>query len=147
MQSWFFKLIPQLNIGIAVFLWNVNVENKFNQISLFYQRTFFRNAKPEIKEKKPNSKFFSREACEELNSKLNSKFLDICLEIKTFQNLFSVLYYNMNTNLLDLDNDILSIIGDYVKKDNDVNTDHHINYLRENNELNLPNAVSSNALI
>ena len=24
----------------------------------------------------------------------------------------------MNTNLLDLDNDILNIIGDYVKKDN-----------------------------
>ena len=51
----------------------------------------------------------------------------------------------MNTNLLDLDNDILNIIGDFVKKDNAcriekekdfVNTDNHINYLRENNKLN-----------
>ena len=51
----------------------------------------------------------------------------------------------MNTNLLDLDNDILNIIGDYVKKDNDyriekekdfANTDNKINYLRENKKLN-----------
>ena len=51
----------------------------------------------------------------------------------------------MNTNILDLDNDILNIIGDFVKKDNAcriekekdfVNTDNHINYLRENNKLN-----------
>ena len=32
--------------------------------------------------------------------------------------LFSILYYNMNTNLLDLNNDILNIIGDYVKEAN-----------------------------
>ena len=51
----------------------------------------------------------------------------------------------MNTNLLDLDNDILNIIGGYVKRDNDsrmdkeedfVNTDNYINYLRKNNKLN-----------
>ena len=51
----------------------------------------------------------------------------------------------MNTNLLDLDNDILNIVGDYVKTDNAyriekeedfVNTDNYINYLRENNKLN-----------
>ena len=51
----------------------------------------------------------------------------------------------MNTNLLDLDNDILNIIGDYVKKDNALrikkekdfeNTDKHINYLRKHNILN-----------
>ena len=51
----------------------------------------------------------------------------------------------MNTNLLDLDNDILNIIGDYVKKDNDyriekgkdfANTDNYINHLRENKNLN-----------
>ena len=28
------------------------------------------------------------------------------------------LYYNMNFNLLDLNNDVLNIIGYYVKKDN-----------------------------
>ena len=44
--------------------------------------------------------------------------LNIYLEIKIFKKLFSILYYNMNTNLLDLDNDILNIIGDYVKMDN-----------------------------
>jgi hypothetical protein len=32
--------------------------------------------------------------------------------------LISIQYYNMNINLLDLNNDILNIIGDYVKKDN-----------------------------
>ena len=51
----------------------------------------------------------------------------------------------MNTNLLDLDNDILNIIGDFAKKDNAcriekekdfVNTDNYINYLRENDKLN-----------
>ncbi len=40
------------------------------------------------------------------------------LEIKTFKKLFSILYYMMKTNLLDLDNDILNRIGDYVKSDN-----------------------------
>ena len=35
-----------------------------------------------------------------------------------FKKLFSILYYNMNTNLLDLNNDILNIIGDYVKEAN-----------------------------
>ena len=44
------------------------------------------------------------------------------------------------TNLLDLDNDILQIIGDYVKMDNAyriekeedfANTDNYINYLKE----------------
>ncbi len=59
-----------------------------------------------------------------------------------FQKLISILYYNMNTNLLDLDNDILNIIGDYVKTDNAyriekeedfANTDIYNNYLRENN--------------
>jgi len=44
--------------------------------------------------------------------------LNIYLEIKTFKKLFSILYFMMNTNLLDLDNDILNIIGDYVKRDN-----------------------------
>ena len=51
----------------------------------------------------------------------------------------------MNTNLLDLDDDILNIIGGFVKTDNAyrieneedfVNTDNYINYLRENNKLN-----------
>ena len=50
----------------------------------------------------------------------------------------------MNTNLLDLDNDIFNIIGDHVKQDNDyriekekdfANTYNHINYLRENKKL------------
>ncbi len=49
------------------------------------------------------------------------------------------------TNLLDLDNDILQIIGDYVKIDNAYRiekekdfekTDKLINYLKENNKLN-----------
>ena len=49
------------------------------------------------------------------------------------------------TNLLDLDNDILQIIGDYVKMDNAYRiekekdfekTDKLINYLTENNKLN-----------
>ena len=35
-----------------------------------------------------------------------------------FKKLFSILYYNMNTNLFDLNNDVLNIIGDYVKTDN-----------------------------
>ena len=35
-------------------------------------------------------------------------------------NLISIQCYNMNTNLLDLNSDILEIIGDYVKKDNHV---------------------------
>ncbi len=51
----------------------------------------------------------------------------------------------MNTNLFDLDNDILNIIGDFVEKDNGyriekeedfANTDNYINQLRENNKLN-----------
>ena len=51
----------------------------------------------------------------------------------------------MNTNLLDLDDDILNIIGDYVKIDNAYRIekekdfeemDKVINYLRENNKLN-----------
>jgi hypothetical protein len=51
----------------------------------------------------------------------------------------------MNTNLLDLNNDILNIIGDYVKKDNDrridkeydfEKTDFIMNYLKENNKFN-----------
>ncbi len=48
-------------------------------------------------------------------------------------------------NLLDLDNDILNIIGDYVKKDNERRMDKEddfeqidliINYLKENNKFN-----------
>ncbi len=48
-------------------------------------------------------------------------------------------------NLLDLDNDILNIIGDYVKKDNErrmdkeddfEKTDIIIIYLKENNKFN-----------
>ncbi len=48
-------------------------------------------------------------------------------------------------NLLDLDNDILNIIGDYVKKDNERRLDKEddfekpdliINYLKENNKFN-----------
>ena len=51
----------------------------------------------------------------------------------------------MNTNLLDLDNDILNIIGDYVKIDNAyriakekdfLNTDKLMNNLKENNKKN-----------
>jgi len=51
----------------------------------------------------------------------------------------------MNTNLLDLDDDILNIIGDYVKMDNAYRIekekdfeemDKVINYLKENNKLN-----------
>jgi hypothetical protein len=51
----------------------------------------------------------------------------------------------MNTNLLDLKTDILNIIGDYVKKDNDrrmdkeddfKKTDFIMNYLKENNKFN-----------
>ncbi len=51
----------------------------------------------------------------------------------------------MNTNLLDLNIDILNIIGDYVKKDNDhridkeddfEKTDFIMNYLKENNKFN-----------
>ena len=50
-----------------------------------------------------------------------------------------------NMNLLDLDNDILNIIGDYLKKDNDhrmnkendfQKTDFIMNYLKENNKFN-----------
>ena len=50
-----------------------------------------------------------------------------------------------NMNLLDLDNDILNIIGDYVKKDNKrrirkeddfEKTDFIMNYLKENNKFN-----------
>ena len=50
-----------------------------------------------------------------------------------------------NMNLLDLDDDILNIIGGYVKKDNErridkeddfEKTDFIINYLKENNKLN-----------
>ena len=50
-----------------------------------------------------------------------------------------------NMNLLDLDNDVLNIIGGYVKKDNErridkeddfEKTDFIINYLKENNKLN-----------
>jgi hypothetical protein len=54
--------------------------------------------------------------------------------------------YNMEQiNLLDLDNDILNIIGDYVKKDNERRMDKEddfeqidliINYLKENNKFN-----------
>jgi hypothetical protein len=44
--------------------------------------------------------------------------LNIYLEIKIFKKLFSILYYNMNTNLLDLNDDILETIGGYVKIDN-----------------------------
>ena len=71
--------------------------------------------------------------------------LNIYLEIKIFKKLFSILYYNMNTNLLDLDDDILNIIGDYVKMDNAYRIekekdfeemDKVINYLKENNKLN-----------
>ena len=43
--------------------------------------------------------------------------LYIYLEIKIFKKLFSIQYYM--TKLLDLDDDILNIIGDYVKKDNE----------------------------
>jgi len=48
-------------------------------------------------------------------------------------------------NLLDLDNDILNVIGDYVKKDNErridkeddfKKTDFIMNYLKENNKFN-----------
>jgi hypothetical protein len=48
-------------------------------------------------------------------------------------------------NLLDFDNDVLNIIGDYVKKDNERRIDHQgdfektdliINYLKENNKFN-----------
>ena len=51
----------------------------------------------------------------------------------------------MNTNLLDLDNDILNIIGGYVKqtnarrikKEKDFEaTDYIINYLKNNNKFN-----------
>ena len=42
--------------------------------------------------------------------------LYIYLEIKIFKKLFSIQYYM--TKLLDLDDDILNIIGDYVKEDN-----------------------------
>jgi hypothetical protein len=50
-----------------------------------------------------------------------------------------------NMNLLDLDNDVLNIIGDYVKKIMSVELikkmilkkmDRTINYLKENNKLN-----------
>ena len=48
-------------------------------------------------------------------------------------------------NLLNLDNDVLNFIGDYVKKDNErriskennfEKTDFIMNYLKENNEFN-----------
>ncbi len=50
-----------------------------------------------------------------------------------------------NMNLLDLDNDVLNIIGGYVKKDNErriskednfKKPDFIMNYLKENNKLN-----------
>jgi hypothetical protein len=50
----------------------------------------------------------------------------------------------MNTNLLDLDNDILNIIGDYVKQDNKeiIEKEEHFKYadegidcLKEKNEF------------
>ena len=40
------------------------------------------------------------------------------IQTKPFRALLSILYYNMNTKLLDLNNNILEITGDYVKKDN-----------------------------
>ena len=43
--------------------------------------------------------------------------LYLYLEIKIFKKLFSIQYYM--TKLLDLDDDILYIIGNYVKKDNE----------------------------
>ena len=51
----------------------------------------------------------------------------------------------MNTNLLDLNTDILNVIGAYVKKDNErridkeddfKNTDFIMNYLKENKKFN-----------
>ena len=51
----------------------------------------------------------------------------------------------MNTNFLDLKNDILEIIGGYVKRDNErrmdkeddfKKTDFIMNYLKENNKFN-----------
>ncbi len=51
------------------------------------------------------------------------------------------MYNKEHFNLLDLDNDILNIIGDYVKKDNErridkeddfKKTDFIMNYLKEN---------------
>ncbi len=51
----------------------------------------------------------------------------------------------MNTNLSDLKNDILEIIGGYVKRDNELRmdkeddfkkTDFIMNYLKENNKFN-----------
>ena len=44
----------------------------------------------------------------------------------TFRNIFLYVYNMDQFNLLDLDNDILNIIGDYVKQDNNI---------REFNEL------------
>jgi hypothetical protein len=54
--------------------------------------------------------------------------------------------YNMDQfHLLDLDNDVLNIIGDYVKKDNErridkeddfEKMDHILNHLKEKNKLN-----------
>ena len=58
--------------------------------------------------------------------------------------LFSILYYMMKTNLLDLNNDILNIIGDCVKQDNaDIMekeedfkyADKGMDYLKENNKF------------
>ena len=78
-------------------------------------------------------------------SKLVEKFFKYILYRKTFKKLFSISYYNMNTNLLDLNNDILNIIGGYVKRDNErridkeydfEKTDFIMNRLKENNKFN-----------
>ncbi len=53
-----------------------------------------------------------------LKEKLGEKFFKYIFRKKTFKKLFSILYYMMNLNLLDLNNDILNIIGRHVKKDN-----------------------------
>jgi hypothetical protein len=71
------------------------------------------------------------------NEILGEISLNIYLEIKIFKFFFSILYYDMNTNLLDLDNNILNFIGDYVKKDNDYRIEKEKDFANTDNKINI----------
>jgi hypothetical protein len=66
------------------------------------------------------------------------------ISYKWFKEIISYIRIMEQVNLLDLDNDILNIIGDYVKRDNESRTDKEDdfekkrlinNYLKENNKF------------
>ncbi len=49
---------------------------------------------------------------------MKNKYITVQKSKILFQKLIPIQYYNINTKLFDLNNDIIEIIGDYVKKDN-----------------------------